>query len=88
MSRWGGRNLESLSNVVFSNGLYDPWHGGGVLRNLSDSVVAVIIPDGAHHLDLMFSNPLDTESVKAARKTELWHIQKWINEAEKLRPWP
>ncbi|KAK9801908.1 hypothetical protein WJX73_002094 [Symbiochloris irregularis] len=85
---WGGRNLETLTNVVFSNGLYDPWHGGGVLRNLSDSVVAVIIPDGAHHLDLMFSNPQDTPSVKAARRTELWHIQKWINEAEKLRPWP
>ena len=82
MCRWGGRNLESLSNVVFSNGLYDPWHGGGVLTNLSSTVVAVIIPDGAHHLDLMFSNPSDPPTVKQARLTELWHIQKWINEAE------
>lgn len=35
---WGGRRLDALSNVVFSNGLYDPWHGGGVLEDLSDTV--------------------------------------------------
>lgn len=38
VTEWGGHNLATLSNVVFSNGLYDPWHGGGVLEDLSDSV--------------------------------------------------
>ena len=50
--RWGGRKLDALTNVVFSNGLFDPWSGGGVLKSLSDSVVSVIIPEGAHHLDV------------------------------------
>eukprot|EP00927_Polykrikos_kofoidii_P017959 TRINITY_DN18248_c0_g1_i1.p1 TRINITY_DN18248_c0_g1~~TRINITY_DN18248_c0_g1_i1.p1 ORF type:complete len:515 (-),score=64.31 TRINITY_DN18248_c0_g1_i1:127-1671(-) len=68
------------SNIVFSNGLYDPWSSGGVLKDVSDSAVAVIIPEGAHHLDLMFSHPLDPESVKTARRVELAHIQKWIDQ--------
>ena len=37
---------------MFSNGLLDPWSSGGVLQNISDSLVAVIIPEGAHHLDV------------------------------------
>jgi Serine carboxypeptidase S28 len=36
--QWGGRDLRGLSNVVFSNGLYDPWHLGGVLEDQSDTV--------------------------------------------------
>ena len=55
-------------------------HGGGVLKNLSDSLVAVIIPEGAHHIDLMFSNELDPPSVKQARAFQLDNIRKWIAE--------
>ena len=43
--QWGGRDIASSSNIVFSNGLLDPWHGIGVLKSLSDSLVAVIIPE-------------------------------------------
>ena len=42
---WGGRQITSSSNIVFSNGLMDPWHGTGVLEDLSDTLVAVIIPE-------------------------------------------
>jgi lysosomal Pro-X carboxypeptidase len=77
---YGGRKLQYASNIVFSNGILDPWHGGGVLQSASDSVVAVLIENAAHHLDLMFSNPLDPVSVKQAREIELQNIQKWITE--------
>lgn len=80
-TQYGGRKaLKAASNIVFSNGNYDPWSGTGVLETFSDSVVSVMINGGAHHLDLMFSHQLDTDAVKAARATELDHIAKWIRE--------
>lgn len=52
MDSWGGKRIQASSNIVFTNGLLDPWSGGGVLQNVSDSIVAVLIPEGAHHLDV------------------------------------
>ena len=77
---WGGRRISEASNIVFSNGGRDPWRSGGVLDSLSDSLVAVSIPEGAHHLDLMFSHEDDPESVNKAREIEEEHIVKWIGE--------
>lgn len=78
---WGGRRLAAASNIVFSNGGLDPWSAGGVNASLSDSVVAVWIPEGAHHLDTMFSNAADPPSVRAARAEEEAHVARWIAEA-------
>ncbi|RLN69835.1 hypothetical protein BBJ29_001463 [Phytophthora kernoviae] len=80
-TQYGGRKaLKVASNIVFSNGNYDPWSGTGVLQNYSDSVVALTVEGGAHHLDLMFSNDLDTPSVLAVRKAEKEHMHKWARE--------
>jgi lysosomal Pro-X carboxypeptidase len=79
---YGGTRMQYASNIVFSNGVLDPWHGGGVLTSPSPSVVALLINNSAHHLDLMFSNPLDPDSVKQARQIELQNIQKWISEKQ------
>ncbi|KAJ8923471.1 hypothetical protein NQ315_010049 [Exocentrus adspersus] len=76
---YGGKELGSASNIVFSNGLLDPWSSGGVLSNVSKKLVAVIIPDGAHHFDLRAANDLDTESVKLARLFHVQEIKKWLD---------
>ena len=68
----------SASHVIFSNGEYDPWRAGGVLRNLSSTLVAVEVPGGAHHLDLMFADPQDPAPVRAARDTELALLREWL----------
>ena len=88
--RWIGTEFggtRGATNIVFSNGLYDPWSSGGVLKDVGPSVKAVIIPEGAHHLDLMFSNEQDPQSVKDARRIEVDNIRKWISESQERNPW-
>ncbi|KAG7163122.1 Lysosomal Pro-X carboxypeptidase-like [Homarus americanus] len=75
---YGGKDISAASNIVFSNGLLDPWSTGGVMWNVSDSVVSIIIPEGAHHLDLRSSNPDDPQSVIDARILEKKYISTWI----------
>lgn len=77
---YGGKYLAPYSNIVFSNGLLDPWSSGGVLHNISSTVLAVIIPDGAHHFDLRGENEKDTVAVIEARKFHIRQIRKWLNE--------
>ena len=50
------------------------------MHNISDTVVATVIADGAHHLDLMDSNPEDPPSVVAARRSHVHHMQRWLEE--------
>ncbi|KAF2896876.1 hypothetical protein ILUMI_09299 [Ignelater luminosus] len=75
---YGGKDLKTTSNIIFSNGLLDPWSGGGVLNDASDSVLAVVMPDVAHHLDLRASNPADPSSVRNARKFYIRVISEWL----------
>jgi lysosomal Pro-X carboxypeptidase len=68
------------SNIVFSNGLYDPWSAFGVMANVSDSVVAVLVPDGAHHSDLMYARPDDSAALTEARATIMRHVRRWVEQ--------
>ncbi|KAM8904786.1 lysosomal Pro-X carboxypeptidase [Spinachia spinachia] len=84
---YGGKNIASHSNIIFSNGGLDPWSSGGVTTNVTDSLVSIVIPDGAHHLDLRYSNDYDPASVRAARALEVMYFRKWIKQAERpLKP--
>ena len=78
---YGGREIAAASNIVFSNGEMDPWSGGGVLNSISDTLVAVTIRDGAHHNDLMWSDPHDPPSVLRARALEREHMWRWVRQA-------
>nr|XP_012591565.1 lysosomal Pro-X carboxypeptidase isoform X1 [Microcebus murinus]XP_012591566.1 lysosomal Pro-X carboxypeptidase isoform X1 [Microcebus murinus]XP_012591567.1 lysosomal Pro-X carboxypeptidase isoform X1 [Microcebus murinus]XP_012591568.1 lysosomal Pro-X carboxypeptidase isoform X1 [Microcebus murinus]XP_012591569.1 lysosomal Pro-X carboxypeptidase isoform X1 [Microcebus murinus]XP_012591570.1 lysosomal Pro-X carboxypeptidase isoform X1 [Microcebus murinus]XP_020142226.1 lysosomal Pro-X carb len=77
---YGGKNISSHTNIVFSNGELDPWSGGGITEDITDTLVAITISEGAHHLDLRASNPLDPSSVLLARTLEVGHMKKWIKD--------
>jgi lysosomal Pro-X carboxypeptidase len=81
-TQYGGWDLEGLSNVVFANGNLDPWYSGGITHNVSGTtdVIAVVIAEGAHHLDLRATNDLDPASVIEARLIETAAMTRWINQ--------
>ena len=64
---------------MFSSGGYDGWSSGGVATNITEqSLHAIFIKEGGHHLDLMFSHPDDPASVTNARAFELANVAAWI----------
>ncbi|XP_015100166.1 lysosomal Pro-X carboxypeptidase isoform X1 [Vicugna pacos] len=77
---YGGKNISSHTNIIFSNGELDPWSGGGVTKNITDTLVAIVIPDGAHHLDLRANNAFDPTSVLLARSLEVRYMKQWIKD--------
>ena len=42
-------------------------------------------PQGAHHVDLMFSDPADTPDILAVRQAELEAIRGWISQYSRKR---
>ena len=70
------------SNIIFSNGLLDPFHGGGYLTKQGPTIPAIIMPHAAHHLDLRSSNIDDPIDVIQARKNETMLISTWLAQIE------
>nr|XP_003219412.1 PREDICTED: lysosomal Pro-X carboxypeptidase [Anolis carolinensis] len=77
---YGGKNISAHSNIIFSNGGLDPWSGGGVTKNITNTLVAVVIPEGAHHLDLRSNTPFDPDSVLQARLLEVHYMRQWLRQ--------
>jgi len=86
MRVWFPLDLEkSSSRIIFSNGLLDPWHGGGYLSPPGGkaSLPTIVIPSGAHHLDLRGMHPDDPDDVREARVNEMTTLRKWIVEGRR-----
>nr|GMC79443.1 lysosomal Pro-X carboxypeptidase-like [Ipomoea batatas]GMC84405.1 lysosomal Pro-X carboxypeptidase-like [Ipomoea batatas] len=50
-TEFGGHNIKRVlkrfgSNIILFNGLRDPWSSGGVLENISKSIVAIVAKEG------------------------------------------
>ncbi|KAL6558228.1 hypothetical protein OROMI_018578 [Orobanche minor] len=84
-TEFGGTNIEHVlkrfgSNIIFSNGLQDPWSRGSVLKNISASIVALVAEKGAHHTDLRPATKDDPDWLIQHREQEVEIIKKWISD--------
>ena len=76
ISRW-----PQPARIIFSNGLQDPWHAGGVLKSVTETMVAITIENGAHHQDLNGGHaPGDTPDMLQARAREREILAGWLAE--------
>ncbi|XP_052181871.1 uncharacterized protein LOC127794661 [Diospyros lotus] len=80
---YGGHDIKTVlnkfaSNIIFSNGLRDPYSSGGVLENISETVLAVYTVNGSHCLDIILEKQSDPEWLIQQRSTEVQIIEGWI----------
>ncbi|XP_020578110.1 lysosomal Pro-X carboxypeptidase [Phalaenopsis equestris] len=83
-TEYGGHNIKQVlsrfgSNIIFSNGMRDPWSRGGVLENISSTIVAIVTQKGAHHLDFRSATKEDPTWLIEQRKEEVEIIKSWID---------
>jgi len=69
-----------ISNILFTNGLWDPWGCAGMQTSLSDSLISINIPHASHHLDLNAKTVDDTDVIKAVRQLEFDILMEMIQE--------
>merc|ERR1712071_93736 len=70
----------TFSNIIFTNGRYDPWRAGTVpesAQNLENDVLLINIEDGAHHSELFAPSPNDPDSIQHARGLIEAYVLKW-----------
>jgi len=66
------------TNIIFSNGRYDPWSAAGVLENQSKTVVSLMLEQGGHHTDFMFPVDTDPEQIREVRQQEMDIVTSWV----------
>ncbi|KAH7836337.1 hypothetical protein Vadar_000047 [Vaccinium darrowii] len=66
------------SNIIFSNGLRDPYSSGGVLEDLSDTLLAVYTAQGSHCLDILMATETYPQRLIKQKKVEVKIVEGWL----------
>uniref|UniRef100_A0A7N0UQQ9 Lysosomal Pro-X carboxypeptidase n=1 Tax=Kalanchoe fedtschenkoi TaxID=63787 RepID=A0A7N0UQQ9_KALFE len=85
ISYFGGQDIKLVlkrfgSNIIFSNGLIDPYSSGGVLEDLSDTLVALKAQQGSHCFDLYPASGNDPEWLVKIKAEEVKIVAAWLED--------
>ncbi|XP_059664328.1 uncharacterized protein LOC132310120 [Cornus florida] len=80
---YGGHDIRLVlqrfgSNIIFSNGMKDPYSIGGVLDGISDTILSINTANGSHCLDIHRAKETDPDWLIKQRQTEIDIIKGWI----------
>ncbi|GER55629.1 serine carboxypeptidase S28 family protein [Striga asiatica] len=84
-TQYGGLNLKLAlkqfgSNLVFTNGLKDPYSRAGVLEDINESIVAITTQNGSHALDMVAPTESDPSWLVDQRNKVVQTVQKWLDQ--------
>eukprot|EP00056_Hartaetosiga_gracilis_P012629 m.202114 g.202114 ORF g.202114 m.202114 type:complete len:111 (+) comp13719_c1_seq4:1208-1540(+) len=69
------------TNIVYANGLIDPWHVLSVTYGpFKEGCTAFIMPDNAHCSNMYPPRDSDTPELKAARAGIIEYIEVWLSQ--------
>lgn len=82
---WHFDNLVAAgaSNILFTNGMVDGWSVSGIQTNLSETLLTINFPNGAHHSDLSYYRGLHddaTEDIKQGRHQIRSIFARWLQD--------
>ena len=67
-----------MTNMIWVNGKYDPWYGGGIWeQNITRNTIVLPVDKAAHHYDLRAEHKDDTPEIKTVRDTILANLKTW-----------
>ena len=78
ITMFGGFEIKSVTNVIFTNGMRDPWAPGGLLSSVSPSLISINISDACHHEDLRPAGDNDPPALRAVRRKIVSILKVWI----------
>ena len=75
---------QNATRILFTNGLNDGWSADSILDNLGPDLIAINMPNGAHHSDLNHKGPHsgDTDDVRNSYPLILHAITRWMTEVK------
>ena len=72
---------QGATRILFTNGMNDLWSKGSYLESLSDSILTINMPNGAHHSELgHYGGDEVTDDVKEAHKEIHKVLEEWLDE--------
>ena len=87
VEEWGYDDLvgKGASYILFTNGLNDMWSAGSHLEDLSNTIIALNFPNGAHHSDLSHQGPtdMDTDDLKQGFVDITRILSEWLKDVHK-----
>jgi len=78
---------QNVTRIIFTNGLNDGWSVGGIHTNLSESLIALDFPNGAHHSDLSHVGPSSSDTVDITKgfKSITKILGGWLKEVKSMQ---